>query len=534
MSSQPPRNRQELYDRIRAGSKDEVVLEEMVRLGFWPARSGQPGDPADVIHRRNELQGEIRALTTEQTRLGNLEAMKRELRKRRLEESRRKQQETKERRERERLARAAAWKERKGKELLFLGRGVSGGLSERATDEAKLTRLGLPVLATPEALAQALGLSVGKVRALCFTRTASTTSNYVRFLLPKKTGGTRLISAPLPRLKAAQAWVLGNILAKVPVHDAAHGFRAARSIVTNARPHVGAGVVVNLDLKDFFPSVLYPRVKGVFAKLGYSEATATVLSLLCTEPDVEEVELDGQRYFVAQGGRRLPQGAPTSPALTNILCRRLDRRLAGAAHKLGFVYTRYADDLTFSAHGPGPHDVGELLRFVRWLVSEEDFTPHPDKTRVLRRGRQQEVTGVVVNDKPGVDRETLKRFRALLHQLEKSGPEGKRWGNSGDVIASAVGFANYVAMVDPVKGRALQQKARALEARYGRRPAPPPRGKGTKGATQAGGAVSAPVSPEASAQAPVAPAAAPAAPVASPDSEQKPSEPPKKKWWKLF
>jgi retron-type reverse transcriptase len=355
-----------------------------------------------------------------------------------------------------------------------------------------------------------VGLRVGQLRALCFTRTASTTSHYVRFLLPKKTGGTRLISAPLPRLKAAQAWVLENILEKVPVHEAAHGFRQGRSIVTNARPHVGARVVVNLDLKDFFPSVLYPRVKGVFVRLGYSEATATVLALLCTEPDVEEVELDGQRYYVTQGGRRLPQGAPTSPALTNILCRRLDRRLSGAARKLGFVYTRYADDLTFSAHGPEPRDAGELLRFVRWLVRQEDFTPHPDKTRVLRRGRQQEVTGVVVNDKPGVDRETLKRFRALLHQIEKTGPEGKRWGNSGDVIASAVGFAHYVAMVDPVKGRAFQEKARALELRYGRRPVAPPRGKKAE--------------PQVS------------APVDSPrtETEQKPVEPAKKKWWKLF
>jgi hypothetical protein len=508
MSSERPTNRQELYDRIRATSKDEVIFEEMVRLGFWPARSGIPGDPADVLHRRNELRGQLRALATEQSRLGNLEAMKLELRKRRMEESRRKQRETKERRERERQLRAEAWKERKAKEVLFLGRGVSGGLSARTADEARLGKLGLPVLATPEVLARAMGLSVGQLRALCFTRTASTTSHYVRFLLPKKTGGTRLISAPMPRLKAAQAWVLENLLKKVPVHEAAHGFREGRSIVTNARPHVGAGMVVNLDLKDFFPSVRYPRVKGLFAKLGYSEATATALALLCTEPDVEQVELDGQRWFVTQGARRLPQGAPTSPALTNILCRRLDQRLSGAARKLGFVYTRYADDLTFSAHGPGPHDAGGLLRFVRWVVGQEDFTPHPEKTRVLRRGRQQEVTGVVVNDKPGVDRQTLKRFRALLHQLEKTGPEGKRWGNSGDVIASAVGYANYVAMVDPVKGKALQTKARALEQRYGRRPVAPPRAK--------------------KAAAPEIPSPPP------PTTEQKPAEPPKKKWWKLF
>src|SRR5688500_15876080 len=134
MSSQPPRSRQELYDRIQSSSKDEVVLDEMVRLGFWPARSGIPGDPADTIHRRNELQGQLRALTTEQSRLANLEAMKRELRKQRLEESRRKQRETKERRERERQQRAADWKERKAKEVLFLGRGVSGGLSARTSD----------------------------------------------------------------------------------------------------------------------------------------------------------------------------------------------------------------------------------------------------------------------------------------------------------------------------------------------------------------------------------------------------------------
>ncbi len=524
MSSQPPRSRQELYDRIRESSKDEVILEEMVRLGFWPARSGLPGDPAEVVHRRAELQSELRALASEQRRLGNLEAMKRELRKRRLEESRRKQQETKERRERERQSRAEAWRQRKAGELLFLGRGVSAGLGERTTDDARLARLGLPVLASPEALAGTLGLSVGQLRALCFTRTVSTTSHYVRFLLPKKTGGTRLISAPLPRLKAAQAWVLENLLEKVPVHDAAHGFRSGRSIVSNARPHVGAGVVVNLDLKDFFPTVEYPRVKGLFHKLGYSEATATVLALLCTEPDVDEVELDGQRYFVTRGPRRLPQGAPTSPALTNILCRRLDARLAGAARKLGFVYTRYADDLTFSASGPGPHDAGELLRLVRWLVRQEGFTPHPEKTRVLRRGRQQEVTGVVVNDKPGVDRKTLKRFRALLHQLEKRGPEGLRWGNGGDVIASAVGFAHFVAMVDPVKGRALQEKARALESRYGRRPSAPPRARKV---TEEGASEPVVASERTPATAGDSVAPAPAPEEASPST-------PKKKWWKLF
>jgi hypothetical protein len=231
------------------------------------------------------------------------------------------------------------------------------------------------------------------------------------------------------------------------------------------------------------------------------------------------VELDGQRYFVAQGARRLPQGAPTSPALTNLLCRRLDRRLQGAARKLGFTYTRYADDLTFSAPRAGGNaDVGKLLRLVRLVVTKEGFAPHPDKTRVLRRGRQQEVTGVVVNDKPGVDRETLRRFRALLHQLEKSGPEGKQWNGSTDVIASAVGFANYLAMVDPAKGKAFQQKARALEQKYGRKT---PQVRWSKKVE--------PPKPEAAATPPPAAGDAP-----KPPEPSGPGEPPKKKWWKLY
>jgi hypothetical protein len=143
---------------------------------------------------------------------------------------------------------------------------------------------------------------------------------------------------------------------------------------------------------------------------------------------------------------------------------------------------------------------------------------------VLRRGGQQEVTGVVVNDKPGVDRETLRRFRALLHQVEKSGPEGKRWNGSTDVIASAVGFANYVAMVDSAKGKVLQAKARALEQKYGRKTVAPPRPK--PGASAQPG--------KAAASTPAAGSGAPPGEVSKPGEPQNPDDPPKKKWWKLF
>ncbi|HQY61719.1 MAG: RNA-directed DNA polymerase [Myxococcales bacterium] len=539
--------RQQLYDRIRSTSKDEVVLEEMIRLGFWPARGTLPSDPGDEIRDLAEAQRELAALRTEQSRLHNLEALKKELFKRRLAESKARQAETKARRERERVARAEAWKNEKTRAIVFLGRGVSGGLADTTCDEARLQKQGLPVLRTAEDLARAAGVTVPELRFLAYARTttAARVSHYRRFQIPKKTGGVRIISAPMRRLKALQRWLLDAVLARVEVHDAAHGFRAERSIVTNAGPHVGARVVVNLDLKDFFPTVTLPRIRGVFRSLGYGEHLATIFALLASEPDTVRVALDGAEYDVAQGPRRLPQGAPTSPAITNVLCRRLDRRLFHAAKKLGFAYSRYADDLTFSSTSK-EENAGQLLKQVRFIVAAEGFVPHPDKTRVLRKGRQQEVTGVVVNDKLGVDRVTLRRFRALLHALDKDGANGKRWGSSPDVFASACGFASYVAMVDPVKGRALLARAREIAARHGWKG--PPRGPDRSGGPSGpGGAPKppAPATPSERAPAPVAglpgePLAAPPTPEPpapeppAPASPPTPETPAKKKWWKLF
>ena len=143
--------------------------------------------------------------------------------------------------------------------------------------------------------------------------------HYHRYEIAKKTGGVRCISAPKPALAAAQRWVLDQILRRLEPEPQAHGFVPGRSIVTNAAPHAGKAVVCNLDLKDFFPSITFRRVKGLFRKLGYGEHVATLLALLCTEPPRVPVELDGKTYHVALGARVLPQGACTSPAITNAL-----------------------------------------------------------------------------------------------------------------------------------------------------------------------------------------------------------------------
>jgi hypothetical protein len=334
--SDQPRTRQELYDRVRQIGKEQFILEEMIRYGFWLAQGEIPQDPADEIRRRGELQRELNALKSENRQLHNEQALRKQMLKQRLEESRRKRQETKERRERERIQRAEAWRQRKQQEIPYLGDGVSGGLNYTDCDEERLQAYGLPVCETPEQIASSMGISVGQLRFLAFSRHTSTISHYIRFKIPKKTGGERLISAPMPRLKNAQHWILVNILEKLELHDAAHGFRRDRSIVSNAQPHVGADVIINFDLKDFFPSISYKRVKGLFQSFGYSEAAATIFGLLCTQAQVEEVELDGKTYYVATTDRHLPQGSPASPAITNLLCRRLDRRLMGMAENLGF------------------------------------------------------------------------------------------------------------------------------------------------------------------------------------------------------
>jgi RNA-directed DNA polymerase len=461
-----PRTRQELYDRIRSTSKEEFILEEMIRFGFWPAQGEIPQDPADEIRRIGQIRHELDELRRENSRLHNEQALRKEMLKQRLLQSRQKQQETKERRERERQERAENWQQRKQQEICYLGDEVSGGLNNTNCNEERLQSYQLPLCNTAAEIAAAMEISVGQLRFLAFDRKTSHISHYIRFKIPKKTGGERLISAPMPRLKKAQHWILVNILEKLELHGAAHGFRSSHSIVTNARPHVGSEVIINFDLKDFFPSISYKRVKGLFQSFGYSEAASTIFGLLCTEPEIEELELDGKTYFVAVTERHLPQGSPASPAITNLLCRRLDKRLDRMAGELGFVYTRYADDLTFSASGDSLQNICNILRRTESIVLHEGFTINEQKTRILRKNRQQEVTGIVVNEHLSISKKELKRFRATLFQIEKDGPEGKRWGNSEDAIASIQGFANFVAMVNPEKGAEFLEQVNRIKHKW--------------------------------------------------------------------
>lgn len=338
---------------------------------------------------------------------------------------------------------------------------------------------GLPELGSAEALAKALGLSVSKLRWFAFHRDVDTGSHYVSWKIPKRDGGSRTITSPKPELKEAQRWVLANVVEKLPVHGAAHGFVAGRSILTNALAHQGADVVVKVDLKDFFPSVTWRRVKGLLRKGGLPESASTLLALMATEAPREAVQFRGKLLYVAKGPRALPQGAPTSPGITNALCLRLDKRLSALSKRLGFTYTRYADDLTFSwtkakqprAKRSQRPPVAVLLSRVREVVEAEGFRVHPDKTRVARKGTRQRVTGLVVNEvaegKPAarVPRDVVRRLRAALHNREQGKP-----GREGESLDQLKGMAAFIHMTDPVKGRAFLERLAKLEAKERQQP----------------------------------------------------------------
>lgn len=244
---------------------------------------------------------------------------------------------------------------------------------------------------------------------------------YSRFTIPKRRGGVRSIEAPDDKLKTLQRLILQRLLNPLPQPEAATGFVPGRSIVDNARPHTKMAVVINIDLADFFPSITSSRVEAVWRALGWGAEAAAVLTRLCTHEN------------------HLPQGAPTSPALSNLVCRHLDARLAALVEKRDGAYTRYADDITISLPGFGRNkrrrlhrsgqvrarpakkiQVGrQLLTHVKAIIEAEGFAIQmKKKVRVQRAHQRQTATGLVVNETVNLPRETRRLMRAMQHHAK--------------------------------------------------------------------------------------------------------------------
>lgn len=387
-----------------------------------------------------------------------------------------------------------AWAAYRATHVVHVGAGIyySDTLDEETAErDARVVRAkenDLSHLDSPDALAKALGITIPELRWLAYHRVVESNSNYHFWTIPKRDGTRRAITAPKYELKNAQRWLLHNVFEKLPVHQAAHGFLTARSIATNAAVHAGADLVVKVDVKDFFPTVTFRRIKGMLRKAGLPEHVATLASLISTEPLRDVVQFRGKTLYVAKSQRSCPQGAPTSPAITNAICLRLDRRMSGLARTMGFQYTRYADDLAFSYRSPegaagsrANAPVGALLRGVKTILTAEGFRVHTKKTAVMRGGSSQRITGLVVNkpNKEGVPaarvpRDTIRKLKAAIFNREKGRP-----GKGDETIAQLKGMAAFVHMTDPKRGRAFLDRLAALEARdasgaAGAPPAPTP------------------------------------------------------------
>jgi RNA-directed DNA polymerase len=282
----------------------------------------------------------------------------------------------------------------------------------------------------------------------------------------KRSGSVRLIESPKPRLKELQRLILAQLLDEIPVHPAVHGFCKGRSIRTFAAPHVNQRVLLRMDLRDFFPSISRARVQALLRSAGYPEPVADLLGGICTNAAprdvweklafyVDPLQLHEIRDLYRQP--HLPQGAPTSPSLANLCCYRMDCRLAGFARSVGAEYTRYADDLAFSGDEEFERRVDRFSTHVAAILHEEGFAVNHHKTRIMRRGVRQQLTGLVVNQHINIKRVDFDRLKATLTNCVRLGPESQNREAHPNFMEHLEGRIGFVEMANPEKARRLRK-----------------------------------------------------------------------------
>lgn len=224
--------------------------------------------------------------------------------------------------------------------------------------------------------------------------------SYRVFYIPKKSGGFRKIEAPSQELELIQRWIKSNILEKFNVSDSATGFKKGTSIVDNAACHCNKRYVLNMDIQNFFPSIGYSKVFKLFNYIGYNKEVCHLLTQLCTN-----------------GSNVLPQGAPTSPIISNLVNIKLDARLSAFAKTIGGEYTRYADDITISSN----RNLYRYIDVVKAIINDEGYIVNDKKTRINASGQKQEVTGLTVNKKLSVNRRIKRELNNAIYFISKFG-----------------------------------------------------------------------------------------------------------------
>ena len=294
---------------------------------------------------------------------------------------------------------------------------------------------------------------------------------------PKRSGGLRIVEAPRARLKAVQRKIATEILQTIPCHSAAHGFVRGRSALSYVQPHVGQPVLLRMDLQDFFPSIAASRVFGLFRSIGYPYATTQLLTNLCTAtcseeklkvllPDGWQSQPNLDRCWQLRSlycRKHLPQGAPTSPALANLIAFRLDCRLAGLARSVGINYTRYADDLLFS----GSEKFGRVAKAfaikVGSIALDEGFQIQFRKTRIMRAATRQTAAGIVLNRCTNLNRIEYDRLKAILCNCVRLGPSTQNRDKLSDFEAHLRGRVNWVRQLHQARGEKLTAMFNAID-----------------------------------------------------------------------
>lgn len=315
----------------------------------------------------------------------------------------------------------------------------------------------VPYAFDPMSMAHRLGI---RNRTLMHTVINRAKMYQVHFI-KKKSGGLRMIHAPNRMLKFVQKRVLDRVLNPVEYPDHITAYVPERTTRHGAEQHAGKPLLIVIDIKDFFTSTRRSWVRRALQdEFGYPYMVASVLS------DVMTVPFDfnfGKRYIV-------PQGAPTSGAICNWVAHvRIDGKLLELCEKYGYTYTRYADDLAFSHPKKLPRkQVNRFIREVYTVLREAGYKPNRKKTRVQRKGRQQRLLGMTINEKPNVMRRQYRRMRARLHHVYYKGfntVAAEMGIESGALLKSQIeGMISYYQMINPDKAARLQvQLDAALE-----------------------------------------------------------------------
>ncbi len=303
------------------------------------------------------------------------------------------------------------------------------------------------------------------------------TEHYRVHVIAKRSGGVRLIEAPKARLKRIQREILNQILNQLPTHTAAHGFVRQRSTLTHVQPHVGQAWILRMDLEDFFPSIDGARIFGLFRSLGYPyEVTQSLTNLTTSVLGTETIRKSLMGNFGQEASERmvaelarlyfrrhLPQGAPTSPALANLVAYRFDCRLTGLANAYGANYSRYGDDLLFSSPTIMKRSLIKMADQVASIAWEEGFRVRHRKTAMIPNSQRQTAVGIVLNHRPNLVRHEYDLLKAILYNCVRFGPQSQNRSAHDHFAAHLLGRIHWLRSLHSAHGEKLLQLYQRIE-----------------------------------------------------------------------